>query len=268
MRSTSAQCRRRRSCGSGLLRYARRRAWRSSARLLPQINQEAPAPPSTQRTGSKPRSPTRLTATVCSHCADRLWSLVTMVQPSASSRMSRLAGVDHRLDREGHARLEHQPGSRPAVVQDLRLLVELVPMPWPQNSRTTEKPCFSAWAWIAEPISPSRAPGRTWRIPSHMHSYVTSHQAARLDARLAHVVHAAGIAVVAVLDHGDVDVQDVAGLQHPVARDAVADLVVHGGADRLRERLVARRRIVEGGRHGAAGPAPCSRGRGRSACRS
>src|SRR5574339_570855 len=37
-----------------------------------------------------------------------------------------------------------------------------------------EKPGFSACAWMAEPTSPRRAPGRTWRMPSHMHSKVTS----------------------------------------------------------------------------------------------
>src|SRR5690242_21664659 len=37
---------------------------------------------------------------------------------------ARLACVDHRLDREGHAWLERKAGARLAVVQDLRLLVE------------------------------------------------------------------------------------------------------------------------------------------------
>src|SRR5204863_5405235 len=39
---------------------------------------------------SKPPS---VTATVCSHWADRLWSLVTMVQPSASSRIPGLPAL-------------------------------------------------------------------------------------------------------------------------------------------------------------------------------
>ena len=47
-------------------------------------------------------------------------------------------------------------------------------MPWPQNSRTTLKPFFSACVWIAWPMSPIVAPGRTCWMPSHMHSYVTS----------------------------------------------------------------------------------------------
>jgi hypothetical protein len=43
---------------------------------------------------------------------------------------------------------------------------------------------------------------------------------------LADVEHAAGVAVEAVLDHGDVDVDDVARLEHLVAGNAVADLVL------------------------------------------
>src|SRR4029079_1905499 len=38
-------------------------------------------------------NPAGVTATVCSHCAERLWSLVTMVQPSASSRMPGLPAL-------------------------------------------------------------------------------------------------------------------------------------------------------------------------------
>src|SRR5204862_4104509 len=52
------------------------------------------------------------------------------------------------------------------------------------------------------------------------------HQAPRLDRRRADVEHAARIAVPAVLDHGDVDVDDVAGLQLLVARNAMANDVV------------------------------------------
>ncbi len=54
----------------------------------------------------------------------------------------------------------------------------------------------------------------------------------------------------AVLDDRHVDVQDIPRLQQPIARHAVTDLVVHRGADRLRKRAVARRRIVERRRHG------------------
>ncbi len=56
----------------------------------------------------------------------------------------------------------------------------------------------------------------------------------RLERRGAGEEHPAGVAVPAVQDHGDVDVEDVALLQPPLARNAVADLVVDRGADRLR----------------------------------
>src|SRR5690606_8034562 len=59
-------------------------------------------------------------------------------------------------------------------------------------------------------------------------------QAPRHHRRGAGVVHAAGVAVPAVLDHGDVDVDDVAVLQDlGFARDAMADDVVDRDAGGL-----------------------------------
>ena len=63
--------------------------------------------------------------------------------------------------------------------------------------------------------------------------------------------HAAGVAVPAVLDDGDVDVDDVAVLQRAVVRDAVAHLMVDRRADRLRVGDVARRRVVQRRRNAA-----------------
>ena len=48
-------------------------------------------------------------------------------------------------------------------------------------------------------------------------------------------VHAAGIAMEAVADDRDVDIDDVAALQALIARDAVAHHVVDRGANGLRE---------------------------------
>ena len=67
-------------------------------------------------------------------------------------------------------------------------------------------------------------------------------QALRLDAGLADEEHPAGVAVEAVLDHGDVDVDGVAGLQPAIAGNAVADDMIDGGADRFREAAVVQRR--------------------------
>ena len=43
--------------------------------------------------------------------------------------------------------------------------------------------------------------------------------------------HAAGITVIALLDGGDVKIDDVAILQLPVAGNAMANLVIYRGAD-------------------------------------
>jgi len=53
-----------------------------------------------------------------------------------------------------------------------------------------------------------------------------------------------GVAVHAADERGDVDVDDVAVLDHPAVRDPVADHLVGARAQRLREALVAERRGV------------------------
>ena len=70
-----------------------------------------------------------------------------------------------------------------------------------------------------------------------------------LDRRFADDEHAAGVAVITVLDGGDVDVEDVAVLERLVAGNAVADLMIDGNARRLGVRSVARRLVVQAGRN-------------------
>jgi hypothetical protein len=95
---------------------------------------------------------------------------------------------------------------------------------------------------MAWPISPS-CDSRPHHFDALEHALVRHlHQPLRLHRGLAHEEHLAGIAVVAVLDDGDVDVDDVAFLEFFVARDAMAHLVVHRGADGAREALVVERR--------------------------
>ena len=67
-----------------------------------------------------------------------------------------------------------------------------------------------------------------------------------LDGGFACEEHAAGVAMEAVLDNGDIHVDSVARAQLSVAGNAVADHVVDGGADRLGESPV-----IQGGRNGA-----------------
>src|SRR6266436_607449 len=55
-------------------------------------------------------------------------------------------------------------------------------------------------------------------------------------------VHPAGVAVPAVEDEGDVDVDDVALLERLLARNAVADHVIDRGAGRLAVAAIHQRR--------------------------
>src|SRR5690606_29540171 len=71
-------------------------------------------------------------------------------------------------------------------------------------------------------------------------------QALGVLGHLADAEHLAGVAVIAVLDDGDIDIDDVPGLQHLLlGGDAVAYHMVDGGADGLGKPLV-----VEGGGDG------------------
>src|SRR6266850_6438819 len=157
----------------------------------------------------------------------------------------RLAGVDHRFDREGHSRLEARAGSGASVVQNLRLFVEFSP-----DSMAAEL-AHDAVAVRFGVLLDRRAdvteksPG-VYFADAEPHALVSGlAQALCLDGRFADVVHAAGVAVKTVLDHGDVDIEDVPRLEHALAWNAVADLMVDRGADRLRKRLVAGRRVVQ-----------------------
>ena len=99
-------------------------------------------------------------------------------------------------------------------------------------------------------MSPSRLPGLIARIPRHIASKHTLREPGRpcIDGCADHE-HSARVAVVAVLDDRDVDVDDVAVAQRAVARNSVAHDVVDGGADRLREwRRAGRAAVVQGRR--------------------
>ena len=87
-------------------------------------------------------------------------------------------------------------------------------------------------------------PGRTALMPRSSASRVRSTSAPRLLVDVAGEEGGVGVAVDAVEVGGDVDVDDVAVLDHPAVRDAVADHLVDAGAEALGEAAVAERRGV------------------------
>src|SRR5690606_8298170 len=139
--------------------------------------------------------------------------------------------VDHRLDGEGHAFLQHHAGAGAAVVQHLRLVVVDVAA---AVAAVLADPAEAIGLGVLPDAVVDAALGgaRLHRADAADPRLAGGlHQPARHHRRLADVVHAPGVAVPAVLDHGDVDVQDVAVLQHlALAGDAVADDVVDRGA--------------------------------------
>src|SRR6185437_961485 len=146
---------------------------------------------------------------------------------------------------EGHAlhQLEPLPGT--SVVQDLRLLVEASPDAVPAEL-AYHAVAVGLRVTLHGVADIAQRGARTHGVDALPHRLVGDvAQALRLHRGLARIEHAAGIAVPAVLDHGDVDVHDVAVAQHLVAGHAVADLVVHRGADRLGVGTMAGRRIVQ-----------------------
>ncbi len=84
------------------------------------------------------------------------------------------------------------------------------------------------------------------RLDAAPHALVSNfRKAARLNRRFADIKHAAGVAVKTVLDNRDVDVDDVARFEFLRSWYAMADDMIHRGADGFWVGLVAGRRVVQ-----------------------
>ncbi len=156
-----------------------------------------------------------------------------------------LAGVDHRLDGEDHARLEFIERAGTAVVQHLRLFVEdLADAVAAEFAHHAVAGFFRVLLDHVADVAQVRA--RLDLGDAQPHALISDlRQALGQDRWLANEEHAAVVAVVAVLDDGDVEVDHVAVLEHLVARDAVADHVIDRGADGFRVRSIAGRAVVQ-----------------------
>ena len=97
---------------------------------------------------------------------------------------------------------------------------------------------------MTRPTTLSSRPGLTALIARIVASWVRSTSSRSSSRDVAGEERRVGVAVHAVDVGGDVDVDDVAVLDHRRVGDAVADHLVERGAARLREALVAQRRRV------------------------
>src|SRR5690606_5883908 len=152
------------------------------------------------------------------------------------------AGIDHRLDGEGHAGPEFHARARLAVMQHLRVLVED-----PADAVTAVFAHHRVAMAFGVPLDGMADVAEAHARPDHVDAdqqALAGHvdQPAGLDGGFADQEHPRGVAVVAVLDDGDVDVDDVAVPELLVARNAVAHHMVDRGADRLRKAAIVERR--------------------------
>src|SRR5258706_1841818 len=128
----------------------------------------------------------------------------------------RLAEIDHRLDGEEHAGLQHYAFAGPADMNDVRLVVEHASQPVP-----AEVAHHAHALWLDEAlngVADVAGGGAGFDRGDAAHHGLIGHfdQPFGFTGNRADRVHPAGIAIPALDDEGHVHVDDVAVLQHPV----------------------------------------------------
>src|SRR5690606_15638050 len=115
-------------------------------------------------------------------------------------------GVDHGFDREDHARLQFHAGTRLAVMQHLRVLMEFAAHAVATVFAHNRKALLFGVLLDGMPDVAQRT-ARTHLFDAQPHAFVSSLGKAPGKYRwFADVVHAAGIAKPAILDDRDVDI--------------------------------------------------------------
>ena len=201
--------------------------------------------PSQQRYGCvRTSAPFSVTTRVCSNWAHRLPSAVSTVQPSSHMYQSPAPKGDHRLDGEGHPRLDHRVVARLVVVRD-------------------DQAGMKGGVYAVSGVVPDHAVAEALDV-AFDHPSDDVHLAARLDGLdradqrlvgafgeqpaglidLAAEEGCAGVAVYAADVGGDVDLDDVAVLERTSIGDAVADDLIDRRAAGLRESAIAKRRGI------------------------
>src|SRR5882724_13192757 len=144
-----------------------------------------------------------------------------------------LARIDHRLDCERHSLLQLEPGTRLAVVQDLRVLV--IHTADAVAAILAHDRVVALFDEGLNGVPDITEPGaRFHRFDSAPHGFEAGLcQPLCVGRRFADEIHPAGIPVETIPDNGDVNVDDVASLEPFVIRYPVTHHVVHGRANGL-----------------------------------
>src|SRR5450830_1632277 len=149
-----------------------------------------------------------------------------------------LPGVEHRFNGENHPGFQCQPLTRIAVMQDLWFIViDLADTMAAVLTDHTEAVTLGNALNRVTNVTQRRA--GTDHANTGAHGFIRGlDQTSSLRARFADEVHAAGVAVPAILDHGNVDIDDIAVLQRLGRRNAVANHLVDRGTHGFREAVI------------------------------
>src|ERR671914_1241224 len=159
-----------------------------------------------------------------------------------------LAGVDHRLDGEDHARLELKSRPRFTIMEHLRFFMELT-----ADAMTAilahDRKTMGLGVTLDGVADVAQLRARPHLVDPDPQAFIAHlDQTPGPNSGFTDKEHAAGIPMIAMLDNGDINVDDVSFLEFLVSRDPVADDVVNRGADRFGEPAVVQR-----SRNGALG---------------
>lgn len=161
------------------------------------------------------------------------------------------ADVDHRLDRKDHAGFQFGSGARATIMKHLRVFMkdraDAMAAVFTHDAialcfsvlldRVTDIAQMCAWSDLRD--------AKPHAFEGSLHELLNENRTCTNDE------HPAGIAEITVFDHGNIDVERVAVLDHLGARNAVTDYVIDRNAGGFRVRRVTRRLIVERRGHGA-----------------
>jgi len=150
-------------------------------------------------------------------------------------------GVHHGFDGEGHSREHLGARSAPAIMEYLGFFVEAA-----ADAVTAVLPYHGVAVGFHVALDGftniAKMGAGAYHVDTLPHGLVGNvTQSFSKHRRLPDTEHLAGIAMIAVFDDGDVDIDDVSLLQFLLTRDAVAHLVIYRGTDGFGKTVVVER---------------------------
>ena len=162
----------------------------------------------------------------------------------------RAAQVDHRFDSEEHAGAQHDAAAGLAEVNDIGRFVEIEPEAMAAKIAHHAHALLFGVALDGVADIAERGAGAGGLDAEHQAFIGDIDEFLRLQRHVADEEHAAGIAVPAIDNDRDIDVDDIAVLELAGRRNAVADDVIDADAQAVAEAAIEDgRRIMAGSAH-------------------